>query len=135
LINDPYTALNYILKNNVIITSLLGTYQGSTEPLIKGGVLAEQEKDYPRIIFYSDPLVTNMKIEDATFLLNCMAKTSRESYLIARTVVKELNKGQEFAGGYPCTITCRVLGQNPDPTQLAVNTVVEMQLYNINGGA
>ena len=140
LINDPYTALNYILANNTAITSLLGKYllpngNPGTIPLIKGGVLAKKETDYPRIIFYSDPLNTNRKIEDATFLLNCMAKSSRDSYLLARTIVQELNGGQEYAGGYPCTVTCIQLGQNPDPTQLAVNTVVEIRLYNINGGA
>ncbi len=139
-IDDPYTAVSSILQGNSNITSLLGKYllpngNPGTIPLIKGGILAETETDYPRILYHNDPMNIDRKIENSTFQLNCLAKTSRDSFILARTIIKELNGGQEFADGYASTIKCSMLGQNPDPTAKAINTVVEMQLFNINGGA
>ena len=134
-INDPYTALKYILQTNTAITTLLGVYQGTTIPLIAGGVLAETETDLPCITYYNNNMDTNRKIEDTTFTINCYASTERESFLLAKTVVTELNGGQSFANGYPITTTCRIIAQIPDPTIKEVNTAVEIRLYNINGGA
>jgi len=140
LINDPYTAVNYILANNTAITSLLGKYllpnkTPGTIPLIKGGTLAETETDFPRILFINDPMDSSGNKEESIFLLSCLAESSRDSFLLARTVVKELNGSQEYADGYSSTVVCKLLGQNPDPSQLQVNTIVEMRLFNINGGA
>lgn len=135
MISDPYTALNQILQSNTAITSLLGTYTGTTIPLIKGGVLAESEGNLPAIAFYNNSLDTDYNIEDTTFTINCYAETERESFLLARTIVKELNGGQSFADGYPITTTCSILATIPDPSSREINTAVEMRLYNINGGA
>lgn len=139
-ISDPYTALNAILQGNTNITSLLGKYllpdgTPGTIPLIKGGVLAETETDLPCITFYTNSLNTDRKIEDASFTINCYADTERNSFLLARTIVSELNGGQSFANGYPITTTCNIVATIPDPTANEVNTAVEMRLYNINGGA
>jgi len=135
LINDPYTALNYILQNNSNITSLLSTYQGTSIPLIAGGILAEVEIGLPAIVFNNDNITPNRKIEDSIFTINCYAKTERESFIIARTVVFELNGLEQFADGYPITTTCKVLASIPDPVAKEVNTAVEIRLFNINGGA
>jgi len=133
--SDSYTELNNILQSNSTITNLLGHYQGTTIPLIKGGVLPETEIDLPCIVFNNDNLDPNAKIEDSIFTVNCYADTERNSFLLARTVTNELNGGQSFANGYPVTTTCRILATIPDPTAKEVNTAVEMRLYNINGGA
>jgi len=134
-ISDPYTALNAILQGNTAITDLLGHYQGTSIPLIKGGVLPETETALPCITFYNNSMDTNRSIEDATFTINHYASTERESFLLARTTVSEFNGGQSHANGYPITTTCRIIAQIPDPTAKEVNTAVEIRLYNINGGA
>ena len=135
MINDPYTALNAILQGSTAITDLLGHYQGTTIPLIKGGVLPETETDLPCLTFYNNAMDSEGKIEDTTFTINCYADTERNSFLLARTIVSEFNGGQSYSNGYPITTTCRITAQIPDPTANEVNTAVEIRLYNINGGA
>lgn len=143
MISDPYTALNYILQTNSNITSLLGVYQGTSIPLIKGGDLPETETDLPALTFYNNNMDTNREIEDSVFTINCYAgntdstteDASRNSFLVAKTIVKELNGGQSCADGYAVTTTCRILATIPDPTAKEANTAVEIRLFNINGGA
>lgn len=133
MINEPYTALNYILQNNSTITSLLGVYQGTTIPLIKGGVLPETETDLPCIVFNNDSYEPNFNNQDSLFTVNCYAETERESFILARTVVNELQSNQTTANGYPVTTTARILAVIPDPTAKEVNTAVEVRLFNIGG--
>ena len=133
MINDPYTALNYILQSNTAITSLLGKYTGTTIPLIKGGVLAETETALPCIVFYNDNHDEDFNLSDSNFTVNCYAKTERDSFLLARTVVKELKGSQNTALGYPVTITARILATIPNPIAKEVNTAVEIRLFNIGG--
>ena len=135
MINDPYTALRYILQSNTEIASLLATYKGTNIPLIAGGGLPETQTDLPAIVYYNNTIDLNHKIEDSTFTINCYAKTDRESLLLARTVVKELDRKQDFSNGYPVSMTCKILATIPNPNDNEVNTAVEMRLYNINGGA
>lgn len=140
-ISDPYTALKYILQNNTEITSLLGKYidpttgTKTTIPLIYGGVLDATQTDLPCIGYYNNNMDTNRSIEDSTFTLNCYAGTDRASFLLAKTIVNQLNGGQSFANGYSVTTTCKILGSVPDPQSKEVNTVVEIRLFNLNGGA
>jgi len=139
LINDPYTALNYILQSNTAITSLLGFFTNpatglpTTIPLIQGGVLAEQETALPCIVFYNDNHTEDFNLSDSNFTVNCYAKTERDSFLLARTVVKELKGNQNIALGYPVTITARILATIPNPIAKEVNTAVEIRLFNIGG--
>lgn len=135
MISDPYTALNAILQSNTAITSLLGVYQGTTIPLIKGGILAKTETDLPAIEFYNNSLETNRDIEDTAFTINCYAETEKEAFNVARTVVKELNGGQSHVGSYCVTTTCNMTATVPDPAANEVNKIVEIRLYNLNGGA
>ncbi len=133
--SDPYTALNAILQGSTAVTSLLGTYNGTSIPLIKGGVLPESEGNLPAITFYSNDFNTDRKIEDASFTVNCFADNERDSFLLARTVVREFNGGQSLADGYPITTTCNIITAVVDPTAKEINTAVEIRLFNINGGA
>jgi hypothetical protein len=123
------------LQSNTAITDLLGVYGGTSIPLISGGILPEVETDLPAIVYYNDNMLTDRSIEDTSFTINCYAETERESFLLARTILQELNGGQSFANGYPITTTCSILAVIPDPTANEVNTAVVMRLYNINGGA
>lgn len=133
MINDPYTALNAILQSNATITSLLGVYQGTTIPLIKGGILAETETDLPCITYYNNNNDIEGGRESSIFTVNCYAETERESYLLARTVLNELVNNQETHGAYSATITGNILTSIPDPTANEVNTAVEIRLFRIGG--
>ena len=142
-INNPDTALKYILQTNTAITALLGVYQGTTIPLIAGDSLPEVEMGKSALVYYLNSIDPNRNIEDSEFTINCYAQDTSDlikdarskSLKIARTIVKELNGGQSFANGYPITTTCRIQRPVPDPTIKEVNTPVEIRLYNINGGA
>lgn len=131
--NDPYTALNLILQSNSNITSLLGKYQGTDIPLIKGGILAETETGLPAIVFNNDNFIPKFNIEDSVFTVNCYATTERDSFLLAKTVTKELQANQTTANGYPVTTSARILAVIPDPASKEVNTAVEVRLFNIGG--
>ena len=133
MINDPYTALNYILQNNSNITSLLSTYQGTSLPLIAGGVLAEVEDGLPCIVFNLDNHEETFNQKQSILTVNCYAEKERDSFLLAKTVVKELKGLQTSANGYPVTIQARILATVPDPTAKEVNTAVEVRLFNIGG--
>ena len=133
MINDPYTFLNAVLQSKTAITSLLGVYQGTTIPLIKGGILAESETDLPAITFYNNISDNMDNYEDSSFTVNCYAETERESFILARTVLKELQQHQETIGSYSATITGNIITSIPDPTANEVNTAVEIRLFNIGG--
>ena len=133
MINDPYTALNYILQNNSNITSLLSTYQGTSIPLIAGGVLAEVETGLPAIVFNVDNHGEKFNQKQSIFTVNCYASIERDSFLLAKTVIKELKGLQTTANGYPVTLQADILATVPDPTAKEVNTAVEVRLFNIGG--
>jgi hypothetical protein len=133
LSNDPYTALNALLQNNSNITSLLGTYQGGSIPLIKGGVLAETETDLPAITFYSSSLDKNFNQRESVFTLNCYANTERNSFLLASTIIDEYQSWFGVSNGYNMMTQARILSVIPDPTANEVNTAVEIRLINIGG--
>ena len=135
MINNPWVALKYILQTNTAISSKLAKYTNGITPLIGYGDLEEGETGLPCLIFTDSNSNINYKIEDANFTINCYANTKYESSDLARTIVKELNHGQEHADGYSVTITCNSQGSIPDPSAKEVNTPVEIRLYNINGGA
>ena len=134
MIDDPFTKLNQILQDTPAITELLGTYQGSTIPLIKGGILAETETDLPAITFYNNNHESYFTDNDSVFTINCYAATSRESFRLAKTVVDSLKGLQDSTGGYSVTLTPRILTSIPSPTDREVNTAVEVRLFNIGGG-
>lgn len=133
MINDPYTKLNQILASNTTITSLLGKYQGTTIPLIKGGNLAEEETDLPAITFYNNNYDSDFNNNDTFFTVNCYAKEERDSFLLAKTVVDQLKGLQDCNDGYPVTCTARIIAGIPDPINKEVNTAVEVRLFNIGG--
>lgn len=133
MINDPYTKINQILQSIPAITSLLGKYQGTTIPLIKGGVLPETETDLPAITFYNNSHDSEFNNNDTFFTVNCYAKTERESFLLAKTVVDQLKGLQHCDDGYPVTLYPRIITAIPDPINKEVNTAVEVRLYNIGG--
>jgi len=133
LANDPYTALNGILQSITNITDLLGFYEGTSIPLIKGGVLAETETQMPCITFYNNSYESEFNNNDSLFTVNCYAEEDRDSFLLANTVVSELKGLQTTAGGYPVTIQARIIASVPNPTAKEVNTAVEVRLFNIGG--
>lgn len=133
MINDPYTALSAILQNNTNITDLLGKYEGTNIPLIKGGVLPETEIQMPCIVFYNNSLESNFNNNDSFFTVNCYAEEDRDSFLLANTVVNELKGLQTTADGYPVTVQARIITAVPSPTDREVNTAVEVRLFNIGG--
>jgi len=132
LINDPYTALTALLHGNSTLTALLGTYQGGSIPLIKGGILAESETDLPAIAFDLEPsVIQNYTLGDYHFLINVYAATGRDSFLVANTLMEEFNGCQTPINGYFTQTTCSILTQVTDPTSKEVNTPVEFRLINI----
>lgn len=138
MINDPFTALNAILQSNTNITSLLGKYlltdgTPGTVPLIKGGVLAEKETDLPALTFYSNGQEKNFNQRLTTFTINCYAETTRESFLIAQTLVNEYQSWFGVIDGYNMQTRAFILASIPDPQANEINTAVEIQLTNIGG--
>ena len=131
MINDPFTVLNAILQSNTTITAMLGVYQNTSIPLIMGGVLAETETDLPCITFYPNNADPIQILNNDTFTVNCYAETLRDSYLLARTVVDQLNEEDSGVDGYQARTTAKILTSIPDPTAKEVNTPVEVRIVNI----
>lgn len=132
-INDPYTALKYILQTNTAIVDLVAKYSNGITPLIEGGVLPEDETGLPCIVYYADSQSKNFNVRDTYFTVNCYASTERESFLLASKIVDEYQSWQGLANGYNMMTTARILAQIPDPVANEVNTAVEMRLTNIGG--
>ena len=120
-----------LLSGNSTLTALLGTFQGGVIPLIEGGVLAEQEIDLPAIVFVPEPATKEAFLGDYRFLVNIYAETSRESYLVANTLVDQFNEKQNPINGYFTQTTCNILTQVANPTAKEVNTPVEFRLINM----
>ena len=140
-IDDPFTALKYILQSNSNITDLLGVYEGTSIPLIASGRLAEVEMNKNALVYYINNDDPNFNINDTLMTINCYAQDTnantpdadRNSYLLARTVVKELKGLQTTAGGYPVTLSPVIRSTIPDPAIKEANTAVEVRLFNIGG--
>ena len=133
MISDAFTALNALLQSNTNITSLLSTYQGTAIPLIKGGVLPESETSLPALTFYHNGQEKNFNQRLTTFTINCYAETTRESFLIAQTIVNEYQSWFGVIAGYNLQTRANILATIPDPTANEINTAVEIQLTNIGG--
>lgn len=131
LISDSYTALTAILQSNTTLTALLGTYQGTSIPLIKGGVLAEQETDHPKLIFRSSGSDKENFLKDDKFIINCVALTEREAFLVATTLIDEFNQCQNPINGYFVQSTCRIIGGIPNPTDKGINVPVDFRIVNM----
>ena len=130
-ISDPYTALKYMLQNNSTLTALLGKFEGTSIPLIEGGVLPEQETDLPAIVFEGEPSSKLNFLGNFNFLLNVYTSTAREGWLIANTIIDEFNQCQTPIDGYFTQTTCNILTSVIDPTSKEVNTPVEFRLINM----
>jgi len=130
-ISDSYTALNALLQGNSTLTALLGTYTGTSIPLIKGGILAESEGNLPAIAFDVEPSLKTHFMNDDNFLINVYAATARESYLVAKTIIDQFNEAQTPVDGYFTNTTCNILTQVTDPTSKEVNTPVSFRLVNM----
>lgn len=133
MISDPLTKCKQILADNINITSLLSTFEGTTIPLIKFGVLDGIEESLPCITIYPNSYDKYYGEEDSIFTVNCYALTLAESMKLGREVVNEVDNTQSADKGYPVTVTARLLGTDPDPTAKQINTVVEMRLFKIGG--
>jgi len=131
LISDSYTALNALLQGNSTLTALLGKYTGTSIPLIKGGILAEQEGNLPGIAFEVEPSTKEHFLGNDFFLINVYAATSRESYLVAKTLIDQFNECQNVIVGYNAYTTCNILTQVTDPTSKEVNTPISFRLVNM----
>lgn len=131
MISDAWTALNAILQGNSTLTALLGTYQGGSNPLIKGGVLAETETDLPALVFEGEPSAKLNFLGDFNFLINVYSETAREGWIVANTIMEEFNQCQTPIDGYFAQTTCSVLTQVVDPTSKEVNTPVSFRLINM----
>lgn len=134
-IDNPMIALKYILMNNPVIAPMLGHYEGSVIPLINYGKLADNQTDLPCIYFENEILDMERCKEGSAFLIHIFAKTQLETMKIARAILKEFNGGQEFANGYPVNLSCSILRGQNSPVNIESETIVEMRLFNINGGA
>lgn len=130
-IDDPYTVLKYILQNNTSIASLLSVCEGTTIPLVAYAKLEENETGLPCILVVPETTSPENFLNDDTFLANCYASTKRESYLLARTVVKQLNQCDNGAEGYQARTTAKILASVPDPQDKETNTPVEIRIVNI----
>jgi len=113
------------------LTALLGVYQGTVIPLIKGGILPETETGLPALTFDVEPSTKTNFLSDNNFLINVYAETARESYLVAKTIIDQFNQCQNVVSGYNAYTTCSILTQVTDPTSKEVNTPVEFRLVNM----
>ena len=130
-ITNPYVALTYLLKNNSSITDLLGVFNGTTTPLITGGVLAETETDLPAIVFKAEPVIETEYLTDNQFLINCYASTEVEAYTVAYEIIKQFNQAQHVADGYNCYTTCEIITSVVDPDSKEANVPVVFRLVSM----
>ena len=131
MIGDAWTALNGLLLGNTTLTALLGTYNGTSIPLIIGGVLPETEAGLPALVFEGEPSSKEFFLGNYTFLINVYAATARESWLVANTIIEEFNQCQNPINGYFTQTTCSILTQVVDPTNKEANTPVSFRLVNM----
>ncbi len=136
MITDAFTALNHILVNNATISAMCARYtdQNGTPtefPLIMGGILPKSQKLLPAITFRVEPSENEHFLNIDSFIVNCFTEEAREGYVLAKTIVKQLNEQNHQSDGYASTTTARILTQWVDPSSKQVNTPVEIRLINI----
>ncbi len=131
MINNAYVALNALLAGNTTLTALLGTYKGTSTPLIKGGAIAESETDLPAIEFEVEPSTKQHFLGDYNFLLNIYTKTAVEGFIIGQTILDQFNESQTPIDGYFTNTTCNILTQVVDPTSKQVNTPMSFRIVNM----
>lgn len=129
--NDPYTTLRAILQSNSTITALISVYNGTSIPLIAYDTLEETETSLPALVISPDTGITENFLNDDTFLCNCYAEKKRDSYLLAKTIVKELNQCDSGINGYQARTTAKILISITSPSGNETNTPVEIRIVNI----
>lgn len=141
MINDPTTALKFILQSNSSITALLGKYSDGVTPLIAFGRLAEVEMNKNALVYYLNSDSPHNTLNNTVYTINCYSQDTdvnhidadRNSVLLAQAVVKQTNEKFGVAGVYAVTMSSRILTTIQDPAIKEANTAVEIQLFNIGG--
>jgi hypothetical protein len=114
---------------------MIDKYSDGITPLIAGGRLPEVEMGKRALVYYVNNDTPDFNLNDSFFTINCYAQDTndnqpnadRNSYLIAQKVVKELKGLQTTAGGYPVTVSARIIATIPDPSIKESNTAVEVR--------
>ena len=108
MINDPMTAMYAILTNNTTITNMLGKKINSNIPAIFYGVIPKMESNLSALSFYLTGYLPDQELRDVIFTVNCFAGNTndnsydavRNSFLLAETLVNELNGCDSGINGY-----------------------------------
>lgn len=128
-VDNIFSALILVLRNNTNISSQLGFYPGSVIPIVQAGNLAETVTDLPAITIRTESMDDlNKKVGDESFIINCFAEDEIKSTKLARTIIKELDDTTITVDGYSMRFTAGGLSSNGDPTAREINTPVSMRV-------
>ncbi len=127
--DNIYSALIGVLSANTAISSQLATYNGTSFPIIKAGVLSEPESNLPCITMRLETMSElNPTYGDENFILLVSAKDEITSTKIARTIIKELDNTLKSQDNFSLRLTCSGLGSNVSPTAKEISTPVLMRV-------
>jgi hypothetical protein len=127
--DNVYSALIGVLSANTAISSQLATYNGTSFPIIKAGVLSEVESGLPCITIQMESMgELNTTYGDENFILLVSALDEITSTKIARTIITELDDTLKSQDSFSLRLTCSGLGSKVTPTAKEISTPVTMRV-------
>lgn len=125
-------AIGLLMQQDTTINGLVGSYGGTSFPLIVHGVIPENQQALPAISYtrssYQNPFGA---ASDHMFTINCYAENQTESTSLADAVYNLFRNGKGDANGYPVYTSSAILGSIPEQNGSVVNTPVQVRLISI----
>ncbi len=127
--DNIYSALIKVLSQNTVIYSQLGSFFGTSIPLIVPGTLSEKETALPALTLRCESIgKLNLVQGDENFVINCFADNEITSTKLARSILDELDDTNTTIDGFSMRFTASGLPSNGDPTAKEINTPVTMRV-------
>ena len=131
MIHQGYEAIGHLMQQDPTIASIVASYAGTTYPLIKYGVLPEDQRGLPAITYarssYSDRYGA---VSTQLYTINCYARDHRDSTLLADAVYNLFRDAVGDAGSYPLHTSSTMLGSITEQDGGAVNTPVQVRVIS-----
>ena len=121
-----YEALISLILAETSITSLLGVFTGTTQPLVLVGTIPEAQDGLPAISLRNAIQSGDFGISDNFIECHCYASTEVESRKVAQSVYDYFRNSIGGVPGFGARFEASILSTQPD--EKSTNTIVEIRV-------
>ncbi len=120
-----YEGVAQLILAESSITSLLGTYKGTSQPLVVVGTIPEAQAGNPAISIRNQINTGDYGISQDFIELHCYADKEVESQIVAKACYDFFRNSQGGVTGFAARFDASITGTTPSEKQ--TNTIVELK--------